>query len=89
MKGLVLAPTQPTQSNPADPIQPTNPSLPLPSPPPQINFDQYFQLIGRMLVASQDGDLANYMVILVALQVRWNFRWMSVEDPDDADSQVT
>jgi len=33
-----------------------------------INFDQYFQLIGRMLVASQDGDLANYMVILVALQ---------------------
>ena len=69
-RGLGLAPTQPTQST-----QPT----------PQINFDQYFQLIGRMLVASQDGELANYMVVLVALQVRCSFRWMPVEVFGDAD----
>ena len=33
-----------------------------------INFDQFFQLVGRFLVASQEGDLANVMVVVVAVQ---------------------
>jgi len=33
-----------------------------------INFDQYFQLVGRFLIASQEGWRANAVVIVVAVQ---------------------